>query len=572
MSTKTKIEIASKKNADLTRWDWDDNSRQEWKKARPAIQEFYNKWRDSSETVLSHEVYIGHVPGLKNVPHEFIVRNSYKTTFDQIWQRAFKYTDTGVVLTGQPGIGGQWVHGQPVAFSMGDTLYLFYDNDVWSLKNRNMLPFPIAKKVEDLRTEHRLFLFVLINNDVSAPEPGSELIFRDDIFPIQAAPPNPNHFKRWAKRRNTGIWGLPLWDETELNMAFPLQPQYPEFKALLEEGMLAPLEAPKEISIRAALDTLKKWTEKKNRLLNDLRTDDDSDEEKIIEKEDGIYEINMSIIDGALGVLIHAAIQDFGPVARDVYDCIFRPETASAIKAKAIANVTYEHLQALSKSFQADFTFPEQVISHRIITVAPVPGHLGHAYERLYDEWKIEYRSIEIVQAMAQKLEKEKDERLAELYDFFRSSAQSSTLALWIHEHIAHRILRTDARRNLDLVQMRGDITVDAPILVTDFEKDKKSNERLPSRDRGEVYFQGPDLSSPTTKDYYTPQRSNFPLFDSFLVERQNNEVTLWVFQMSVSLVHGGSREGYASIRRIIESLKNPPSDDGDRKVGMKTF
>ncbi|GJJ07139.1 hypothetical protein Clacol_001339 [Clathrus columnatus] len=460
----TKIELASKKNADLTHWDWDDNSRQKWEKARPAVQEFYKKWRVSSETALSQEVYIGHVPGFKKVPNQFIVRNSYKTTFDRIWQRAFRYPRTAV--------------------------------------------------------------------DVSASEPGPDLVFGDDIFPIQASSPNPSHFKRWAKTRNAAMWGLPLWDETELNMALQLQPEYPAFKALLEEGMLAPLETPEEISIKAALDTLKKWTEKKNHVLEDLRTDDDSDEEKIIEKEDEIYGINMSTIDGALEVLVHAAIQDSGPVARDVYESIFLPTLASKNRANAIAVVTYENLQALSKTFRANFTFPEQSISHRIITVNPVPDDLVDAYEQFYDEWKIEYRSIQIVREMAQKLEKEKDE----------------------------------ATRRV----MRGDITVDAPVLVTDFEKDERSDERLPGGDRGEVHFRGPDFSSPTTEYYYIPQRSNFPLFDSFLVEQQNNEVTLWVFQMSVSLVHGGSREGYASIRRIIESLKIPPSDDGDRKKTKK--
>ncbi|GJJ07149.1 hypothetical protein Clacol_001349 [Clathrus columnatus] len=487
----TKIELASKKNADLTHWDWDDDSRQEWKKARQAIQEFYKKWRVSSETALSQEVYIGHVPGFKKVPNQFIVRNSYKTTFDRIWQRAFIYPRTAVVLTGQPGIGGQ---GQPVALSMGDTLYLFYDNNVWSPKNRNTLPFPIAKKVEDLRTEHRPFLFVLIDQDVSASEPGPDLVFGDDIFPIQASSPNPSHFKRWAKTRNAAMWGLPLWNKTELNMAYAFhhKPMFityqkwsdcdfslniPHSKPYLKKACWRPLETPEEISIKAALDTLKKWTEKKNRVLEDLRTDDDSDEEKIIEKEDEIYGINMSTIDGALEVLVHAAIQDSGPVARDVYESIFLPTLASKNQANAIAVVTYENLQALSKTFRANFTFPEQSI---------FSPHYN------YDS---NIGSIQIVREMAQKLEKEKDERLAELYDFFRSSAQSSTLASSIHEHIAHRTLRTDTRRNLDLVQMRGDITVDAPVLVTDFEKDERSDERLPGGDRGELadLHRGPD-------------------------------------------------------------------------------
>ncbi|GJJ06954.1 hypothetical protein Clacol_001151 [Clathrus columnatus] len=351
---------------------WSDERQQEWRKAEPAIQEFYNKWHESSNTALSHQVNIGHIPEFGKAPDRFIVRNSYKTTFDQVWQWAFVRPKMGIILAGQPGIGKTYFlwyalirlikQGQPVAFFTEGTVYLFYENDVWLLKTTSTILFPIAKAVTDL-TEHRPFLFVLIDHDISTLEPLSVLHSSEAVFPIQASYPNPNHFNKWAKRRNAGIWGLPLWEEAELNMAY----------ASLEESILMcsnsqSIKGSEKASpqVQVALDTLKEWTDKKNRLLKSLKTDDDSCQAKTkdIEDKNGIYGVDMSTINGALKVLLHTAVQDVGLVARDVFERIFYPTAAAENQAEAINHVTYENLQQLSKSFQEDHTFTHQTISH----------------------------------------------------------------------------------------------------------------------------------------------------------------------------------------------------------------
>lgn len=68
--------------------------------------------------------------------------------------------------------------------------------------------------------EFRPFLFVLIDHDISTSEPISSLHDGDTVFPIQASSPNPNRFKTWAKVRQAALWGLPLWNEAELNKAY----------------------------------------------------------------------------------------------------------------------------------------------------------------------------------------------------------------------------------------------------------------------------------------------------------------------------------------------------------------
>jgi len=90
---------------DLERWEWDEESQETWRKAGPAIQEFYKRWRDSASTDIEHEVHLGRINKLDRMPERLIVRKAYKRMFDRIWQRAFYQPESGVVVTGQPGIG-----------------------------------------------------------------------------------------------------------------------------------------------------------------------------------------------------------------------------------------------------------------------------------------------------------------------------------------------------------------------------------------------------------------------------------------------------------------------------------
>ena len=70
-------------------------------------------------------------------------------------------------------------------------------------------------------TEHSPFLFVLIDNDNSTSDPIPQLYVGGSVFPIQASSPNINRY-RLHKERYAAVWGLPLWDETELNNAYVL--------------------------------------------------------------------------------------------------------------------------------------------------------------------------------------------------------------------------------------------------------------------------------------------------------------------------------------------------------------
>lgn len=352
---------------------------------------------------------------------------------------------------------------------------------------------------------------------------------------------------------------------------FPLQHEYEDFRKSLKP-LLSRSERSEDLKeeLQEALNVLDQWRQKKEAAA------------KSGEEEDEILKIDMNTIDGALKVLVHAARRKYGPVARDVFDAIFMPGNARRNQKEAVIKATFEQLKDLLKSFREDTVFPDS-FSHLIVLVNPVAlkSDLKRPHLRSRDDWKIEYRSPEIAREINEKLETERTERtekVVEYFRLFRSNSQSSAFAGWILEGIANRSLRTDARREFALVEMRGDLTVDAPVLDVEFGKDVEVKQRLPGGNRDLMHFRAEGLEKLSDQAYYVPEKSNFPLFDSFLIERPtlnatDEQLTLWVFQISTCTRHSGSREGYVSIRKVIDSLRSSfgavERKDGDGKVKM---
>ena len=75
---------------------------------------------------------------------------------------------------------------------------------------------------------------------------------------------------------------------------------------------------------------------------------------------------------------------------------------------------------------------------------------------------------------------------------------------------------------------------------------------------------------------YYVPTRSNNPLFDSFIIDSDPNRrtATISVFQTTIAKVHGGSSEGYKSIRDIascVSKLLKGPDPKAKKKPRLKS-
>jgi len=91
-----------------------DNWRKEelrgWKLADEDWQVFRKKWYGTREDLMLSTLLLAPLPKpIGGSSSSILIRESYKLTFDHIWARAMSAPWHGVVLTGQPGIGGHIV-------------------------------------------------------------------------------------------------------------------------------------------------------------------------------------------------------------------------------------------------------------------------------------------------------------------------------------------------------------------------------------------------------------------------------------------------------------------------------
>ncbi|KAK2460423.1 hypothetical protein APHAL10511_007588 [Amanita phalloides] len=94
-------------HAESTNWDWPDDERAAWTLATKKWQQFMLKGYDAEETfdLVSRHLVLAPNLRLPAVPHGSFVRDAYLEAEKLVWTRALTHSSTGVILTGQPGIG-----------------------------------------------------------------------------------------------------------------------------------------------------------------------------------------------------------------------------------------------------------------------------------------------------------------------------------------------------------------------------------------------------------------------------------------------------------------------------------
>ena len=94
---------------DPDNWEWKTNeSRAVWKPANVHWQNFRTKWYGVTESQSAlPSLSLKPLPDLRpSTSSSILVRESYVTMFDTVWARAISSEGrTGVIITGQPGIG-----------------------------------------------------------------------------------------------------------------------------------------------------------------------------------------------------------------------------------------------------------------------------------------------------------------------------------------------------------------------------------------------------------------------------------------------------------------------------------
>jgi hypothetical protein len=86
-------------------WKWND--RRLWMKADVDWQHFANKWRNAEgfdqENLSGTMVDDLGLPASQN--YSLMIRNCYVEAEKLVWKNAVRLPKTGVIITGQPGIG-----------------------------------------------------------------------------------------------------------------------------------------------------------------------------------------------------------------------------------------------------------------------------------------------------------------------------------------------------------------------------------------------------------------------------------------------------------------------------------
>ena len=108
-------------------------------------------------------------------------------------------------------------------------------------------------------------------------------------------------------------------------------------------------------------------------------------------------ETNQSQVDESIEILFQNAIQEFGFAPRDVYDGIFNLFQIRAHHAAALEQLTYSKLVAMANDFSSRYSLGDT--SHRVIAVYPRPTSGGLSP---LDDWKIDFKSVRIVERVAE--------------------------------------------------------------------------------------------------------------------------------------------------------------------------
>jgi len=280
----------------------------------------------------------------------------------------------------------------------------------------------------------------------------------------------------------------------------------------------------------------------------------------------------------AVEILLKNATEEFGFSPRDVYGGVLDLPKTRSEHADAVNQLDHSVLVTLVRVFHNQHRLDD--LSHHVVVVHP-RRRANH-----WDGWKIDFKSVRIRTDVESRMRLAEDEHLRERYHLLREIPEGSVLAGWIFEAIVHRELSGGCQEPTPQpirMSKRGN----PPVFSTD---PPAATPALPppalpppaplradKRTVTQIDFRPRSLSGVTLdKDkYYKPARTNNPLFDSFTIDHDPVErtVVISVFQITISQNHRGSVQGYVSVRKIMNSVRNLlRQKDTDAKIKVIYF
>ncbi|CAA7270214.1 unnamed protein product [Cyclocybe aegerita] len=532
-------------NANHSEWEWEDDFWTALVDNNPWVQ-LKNQWAQTPENEIPNVIK---TPPRFKPTLSFLVRDSYKELFDRIWYRGFAHPRTGVLITGQPGIGKTtflWYtlirllnRRQPVLFVRNWHLILFFHDGVFTTPRSNLgracLPTPPADEADEGRC--RAFIWTLLELDGAQGEPETSLL-EDPCFPVQASSPNPKRYSKWVRVSNAAKWGLPLWDKVELMQGLELQQRLYQFQRNFEPYLpISPKNIPLERSARVAHGIL---LQRQN------------EDEPIAE------------LKGAFSILVDDAIEEYGLAARDIYAAIFAPAELADDHKVVLHKACYEFLKLIVEQlWDETMAYPEA--GDRIFCAYPSPETSTDSPRSL---WLLNFKSTRIAKRVMEQLRACAQDRLEELYTAYRVVPGLSVLVGWFFEALAVRYLICGQLKNMDLAEMRrpSDGLDNAPTFKIDLPPSSKCRVSLPMARRSDCILELSEKFNRQTlptgfrsRCFYIPDASNNPLFDALFVEESTDNTALhfvlWMFQATTGVDHKGLREGYSSAQKVMLAL-----------------
>jgi len=241
-----------------------------------------------------------------------------------------------------------------------------------------------------------------------------------------------------------------------------LHPKYSKFRNRLDELLPLPdvstLPTTDDEAFNAALKVLQMErkavvvVEDRGKMGNDTRAVA-TDQDRTMADYVGQPQAPVDKVDNALEILVRNATEEFGFIPRDVYNGVFKLPWTRDEHAAAVKGLRCSELTSLVKAFSEQRALHGP--SHKVAVVYPDES-FAH-----YDLWGINFKSVQIAGEVIGSMRLEEDKHLRKAYTFLREFPEGSTLAGWIFEVIAHRVLPGGWSKGPALRQIR--MTSDLP-------------------------------------------------------------------------------------------------------------
>ncbi|KIM35042.1 hypothetical protein M413DRAFT_449923 [Hebeloma cylindrosporum] len=558
------------KNADPNNWEWAPDSRATWELAEEPWQQFRSKWYGAEPTAAHcaslddpetpHFSLEPLHPYLEDCPSSILVRESYLTTFRDVWERGLSTQGVcGLIVNGQPGIGNTLFQyyalirllqqKQVVLLLSPDAqqLFLFYHDGVHTMRTKSLDDEYMLPECKIPSSE--VFIWSLF--DIPERKEPEWLLARPPCLPVQVAPLDPCRYKIWFKERLPLLLGLPLWTREELIQGLPYQRKYP-----------ALLDAFCKVYASTSLD---RWD--------------------LLEAFPGVRALLEKCQDAdllpptpedAINYLLDVAIYRFGYSAGDVFSALFDFEAATRHHERAF-DIQLSDLQAAAVALPNMYQSADSSISRHILALTLVSrGPLTMV------DWTVNFKSDWIAKCMVNKLAAAEDAGLREQVKFFQGTEGAKAMSEWFFGPFAHRcIAETSTGGDWRLINMISDDAHPPQfVMAQDQSSFPPKDVRFPKVKREVIKFRSiSDLSTCFESDkYYVPDTPDFPsLFDAFTVDLNPSKKSaiLWVVRIPASRSShvGGSMLGFRNIWDIIARLKDQLSDGPPptktRKMGV---